>query len=67
MDLSRSLFKRENLVGDIDLGVIKGYNWPSPEKVFIENKEDLGLNSEEHKHLRGEKPIAKAEKERPER
>lgn len=67
MDLSRSLFKRENLVGDIDLGVIKGYNWPSPEKVFIESKEDLGLNSKEHQHLRDEKPIAKAEKERPER
>lgn len=36
MELSRSVFKMENWVGDIDLGVIKGYNWPTPDKVFIE-------------------------------
>lgn len=61
MELSRSVFKRENWVGNIDLGIIKGYNWLTPGKVFIESKEDLGLNSKEHQNLRYEKPIANAE------
>lgn len=47
MELFRSLFKRGNWAGVIDLGVIKGYNWSSSEKVFIESEEGLGLNSKE--------------------
>ena len=56
MELSRSLFKRENWVGDIDLRVIKEYNWSSPEKVFVESKEGFGLSSKEHQHLHMRNP-----------
>lgn len=46
---------------------MKGYKWSSPQKVFIENEEGLGLNSREHQHLSDEKSLGEAEKERPER
>lgn len=46
------------------MGIIKGYKWTSPENVFIESKEGLGLNPKVPQHLRDEKPAKKAKKKR---